>query len=206
MTTKLLVPGLNGSGEGHWQRHWLLDDPEAILIQQSNPGKPDLDLWLENLESVLALHPGALLIAHSMGAIVVARLGHRPARHLVKGALLVAPCDLNRVESLHPGVLREIRDVPLGRLGFPSIVVASRNDPYMAFPEAAAFANVLGSDLVDLGHAGHINIASGHGRWDRGYRLASHLERHSYVSQLTMQGAPAPPSWAPDAHANFTVE
>ncbi|MBL0372495.1 alpha/beta hydrolase [Rhizobium sp. KVB221] len=180
MPTKLIVPGLNGSGEGHWQDYWLQDDPDAILVEQSDWTKPDIAEWTARVEDAVVRHPGCILVAHSIGAIVVAGLATRPARHLVKGALLVAPCDPLRVNGLHPDVV-ELRDLPLDRLPFPSLLVASRNDPYMTFENAVLYAEQLGSDLIDLGSAGHINIASGYGRWKRGYRLAARLDRHEYV-------------------------
>ena len=179
MPTKLIIPGLNGSGPGHWQDYWLQDDPDAILVEQRDWSNPDLEEWTVRVEKALARYPGSILIAHSMGAIVAAGLATRPSRHLVRGALLVAPCDLLRVMGLHPHTL-ELRALPLEKLSFPSLLVASRNDPYMSFESASLYAERLGSDLVDLGRAGHINIASGYGRWNRGYRLAARLERHSY--------------------------
>jgi hypothetical protein len=181
MPTKLIIPGLNGSGEGHWQDHWLKDDPDVILVEQRDWSRPNLIEWTSQVETALARHPGSILIAHSIGAFVAANLATRPSRHLVRGALLVAPVDPFRVSSIHPGAV-ELRPMPLGTLPFPSIVVASRDDPYMAFDDAKAHANRLGSDFVDLGLAGHINIDSGYGRWKKGYRLAARLERHSYLN------------------------
>jgi len=180
MPTKLIIPGLNGSGEGHWQDHWLQDDPDAILVEQRDWSRPDLIEWTSNVEKALARHPGSILIAHSIGAFIAANLATRPCRHLVKGALLVAPCDLLRVSSIHPGAV-ELRPMPAVTLPFPSILVGSRNDPYMAFENAKAYADCLGSDFIDLGRAGHINVDSGYGRWKKGYRLAARLERHSYA-------------------------
>jgi len=43
----------------------------------------------------------------------------------------------------------------------------------MEFDTARAYAGIWGSGLVDLGNAGHINVASGFGRWEDGYALAS---------------------------------
>lgn len=180
MPTKLIIPGLNGSGAGHWQDHWLKDDPDAILVEQSDWARPDLIEWSSRVEKALHRHPGSILVAHSMGAFIAASLATRPCRHLIKGALLVAPCDLLRVSNLHPGAV-ELRPMPADPLPFPSVLVASRNDPYMPFEQAKSYADSLGSDFVDLGSAGHINVDSGYGRWKKGYRLAARLERHSYA-------------------------
>jgi predicted alpha/beta hydrolase family esterase len=65
--------------------------------------------------------------------------------------------------------------IPELRLDIPTTVVASRNDPWMQFDRAAHLAKVWGSDLVDLGNAGHINVASGFGPWQQGKSLRDGL-------------------------------
>ena len=42
---------------------------------------------------------------------------------------------------------------------------------------AAVFANAWGSELADIGAAGHINVASGYGPWPDGLRFVSRLLR-----------------------------
>src|SRR6218665_709368 len=97
----LIVPGLNGSTEGHWQRHWLADHPEAVLVEQSDWTDPNPAKWLHRLEQAVLAHPGALVVAHSLGAILTARLAASPVAPLVGGALLVAPADIERTSLLH---------------------------------------------------------------------------------------------------------
>ena len=65
--------------------------------------------------------------------------------------------------------------MPLQPLPFPSIVVASRDDRYVTMARAREFATAWGSELVDLGDAGHINSASGLGGWPAGYGLLQRL-------------------------------
>ncbi len=64
-----------------------------------------------------------------------------------------------------PYLLRGFAPIPTQRLPFPSIVVASTDDPFMAQPHARELAHAWGSDFVDAGAAGHINVVSGHGPW-----------------------------------------
>ncbi|PWJ83871.1 hypothetical protein C7441_10730 [Pseudaminobacter salicylatoxidans] len=184
MTTTLILPGFNGSGEDHWQRHWLADHDDAVLVGQEHWGEPVLEDWLYNLESELIAHPGAILVAHSLGCILAANLAGRPAAEHVGGAVLVAPCDIDVTNVKHPGLI-DFGAMPRRRLPFPSILVASRNDSYMEFDTARQYAGIWGSGLVDLGNAGHINVASGFGRWEDGYALASNFrfERESVVSR-----------------------
>ena len=69
--------------------------------------------------------------------------------------------------------------IPRQRLPFPSLVVGSLDDPYMDFATTRKMARLWGSDLVDIGYAGHINIRSGYGRWPTGYELLELLKGES---------------------------
>jgi predicted alpha/beta hydrolase family esterase len=50
-------------------------------------------------------------------------------------------------------------------LPFPSIVVASRNDPIRGFEQVRDLALAWGSRLVDAGEVGHLSPANGYGTW-----------------------------------------
>ncbi|OAP38594.1 hypothetical protein AU381_22030 [Sinorhizobium glycinis] len=192
MTRTLILPGFRGSFGDHWQAHWLRDDPRAVLVEQDDWERPDLDLWNARLQEVLATTDKALLVAHSLGCLLAARIASSPLAGRVKGAFLVAPCDPALTEKLHPGAIR-FGALPEKRLSFPSMLVASRSDPYMQFNEARRLAAAWGSSLVDLGPQGHINVKSGFGRWPMGYRLASLLSRERGRSKSAV-GAPQPTS------------
>lgn len=176
-TTTLIVPGLNGSPEGHWQQHWLRDRPDARLVDQENWNCPVLSQWQARLEAALdAVDNGAFIVAHSLGCVLTASLANRPSARKVKGALLVAPADLDKVEALHPCVV-SFGVKPLQTLPFPSLVIGSLNDPYMDASDLSRHVEGWGSQLVNLGAVGHINIASGFGRWEEGYAFADRLNR-----------------------------
>ena len=175
MCTTLIVPGLNGSDEGHWQRHWLLDDPQARLVDQDNWQCPVLEVWIDRLEVALSKVESAYLIAHSLGCPLVANMASRPSAAKIRGALMVAPAHLDRVEAMHPCIVR-FGAFPQQPLAFPSLVVGSMNDPYMNPEELVHTATSWGSDLVNLGPVGHINIAAGFGRWPQGYALFDRLK------------------------------
>lgn len=171
MCTTLIVPGLNGSAEGHWQHEWLRDRQDARLVDQDNWNCPVLSRWQARLEAELeAAEDGAWIVAHSLGCVLTASLAQRPSARRIKGALLVAPADLERVEQLHPCIV-SFGETPLETLPFSSLVVGSLNDPYMDIPSLERHAQAWGSDLLNLGRVGHINIASGFGRWEAGYAL-----------------------------------
>ena len=179
--TILIVPGLHGSAEGHWQSWWRQDDSDAVLVEQSDWSNPDTDGWLATLERAVLAHPHALLVAHSLGAVLTARLAQSPVAPLVAGALLVAPADIERTGTLN-GRYYEFGAMPTGGLPFPSILVVSRNDPYMPHEKALELGASWGSEIHDLGEAGHVNIESGFGRWTQAYALASTLQRASSAS------------------------
>lgn len=170
----LIVPGLHGSDADHWQSRWLVDHDDAVLVEQADWSSPDAERWLAALEAAVLANPGAIIVAHSLGTILTARLAQSHVAPLVAGALLVAPADIERTGELH-GRSYEFGTMPRQRLPFPSVVVASHNDPYLPFEKAVALAAAWGSRLHDLGRAGHINVASGFGRWTDGYALAGGL-------------------------------
>lgn len=179
MIETLVLPGLNGSPEGHWQHHWAGSDPRAEIVEQEDWSQPRLIDWLHTLEARLAAsRPGVILVAHSLGCSLVAALAGRPSASHVGGALLVAPADLDALADRHP-TTREFGWGHETALPFASVLVASRNDPFMSFEAAERQASKWGSALFDLGEAGHINIASGFGPWDDGFVLADGMRKGS---------------------------
>lgn len=170
----LIVPGLHGSDRDHWQSWWQADHANAVLVEQADWSNPDADAWLATLESAVLANPGAFIVAHSLGTVLTARLATKCVASLVAGALLVAPADIERTGELH-GRSYEFGAMPLEPLPFPSILVASHDDPYMPFDKAVDLGQSWGSQLHDLGRAGHVNVASGFGRWAGGYALAGSM-------------------------------
>lgn len=171
--SRLIIPGWQGSGVGHWQRRWLDVDADARVVEQDNWHEPDLESWLARLDAAVRQTRPSTLIAHSLGVVLVAHYARRYPRSPITGALLVAPADIESLPADHP--IAGFGPVPLTRLPFPTILALSRNDPYVSVERGRLFAKRWGSELVDLGHAGHVNAESGHGRWADGFRLAAQL-------------------------------
>ena len=65
--------------------------------------------------------------------------------------------------------------IPLQALPFPSVLVASRNDPYCSYERARLFAHAWGSQFMDYGSSGHINAESGLASWPEGHVLLQDL-------------------------------
>ncbi|MDK1373814.1 MULTISPECIES: alpha/beta hydrolase [unclassified Sinorhizobium] len=144
------------------------------IIEQQDWNYPTLARWRAALEVEIARHETVDLVAHSLGSVPVAALADRPLAKRVRSALLVAPCDLDETERLHPGAI-DFGAMPKLVLPFPSLIVGSLNDPYMPFDRLKSLSGKWGSGPIDLGHAGHINVASGFGRWAHGYDLLTVL-------------------------------
>lgn len=183
MPATLIIPGFMGSEAGHWQRHWLESDPSSTLVEQDDWDYPVLSEWLYNLEAYLEHNPGAILVAHSLGCILVAQLSRRLSAAHIGGALLVAPADSEAMTKADP---RFESFAPINRepLPFPTIVVASHNDPYMSFAKAKALADVWGAGFIDLGKAGHINPDSGYSQFPEGQILAGNLQKAHLVVNI----------------------
>jgi hypothetical protein len=170
----LVLPGYADSGPEHWQSRWEAADPSCRRVVQRDWFSPGLAEWREVLDrAIAACDQPPVLAAHSLGCALVAHhvaAGGRP----VKAALLVAPADVEMVAMVLEAV-QSFVPLPLVPMPFPSIVVASTDDPYVSAERASAFARAWGSRLVTLQGAGHINTDSGYGEWREGRRLLDEL-------------------------------
>ena len=172
----LLLPGWLDSGPGHWQSRWqaLHGDSRVVQSDWLWPKRGD---WMARLEEVLLDGDGpALLAAHSLGCqLVAAWAAHSGHTARVRGALLVAPPDIER-DDMPPNLL-PWRPIVRQRLPFAAIAVTSRDDPYGSPERTAQMARDWGAEQVDVGPAGHINEESGLGDWPAGRELLDRLRR-----------------------------
>lgn len=169
MTTTLIIPGLNSSGPAHWQSWFEERIPGTIRVIQPNWDKPDLAAWAARVRRDISRTPGRLLlVAHSFGALAAAQAANDHSDRIA-GALLVAPAD--------PDKFGVSEFLPQRALPLRSVVVGSTTDPWMTLDRAAHWADLWGSDFVNLGAAGHINIESGFGPWPEGLSLLERLRR-----------------------------
>ncbi|MBA1194806.1 alpha/beta hydrolase [Pseudomonas entomophila] len=179
----LIVPGWQGSPDNHWQSHWQRSLPNSLRVEQHDWLTPQRHDWVRTLEQAIDADPSpVILIAHSLGCITVAQWAVQASPRLlrqVRGALLVAPADVER-PACAPA-LRNFAPIPLQRLPFPSQVVSSDNDPAVSVPRALYLARAWGAETGLLSNAGHINVTSGHERWEQGfaylYRLQGRIEQ-----------------------------
>lgn len=169
----LTVPGLWSSGPEHWHSLWEADDPAIRRVDQEDWDGPERNAWVQRLDdAVRAAGHGVVLAAHSLGCATVVHWAALPGR-CVRAALLVAPADVDGAGF--PLEARGFAPMPLSPLPFPTILVASADDPYLSLERARLFAEAWGSRLVEVGALGHLNSASGLGAWPEGRRLLEEL-------------------------------
>ncbi len=175
----LSIPGYTNSGPDHWQTRWEEKLSSARRVEQAEWSKPVLADWKANLVAAVnsATKP-VILVAHSLG-VATAVQAVPEFRNKIAGAFFVAPPDVAN-PNVRPRHLMTFGPYPRDPLPFPSITVASRNDPFCAFDVAEDIAGAWGSLFIDAGERGHINAESGHGPWPEGT-----LTFAKFVSQLT---------------------
>lgn len=168
----LMVPGYGNSGADHWQTRWESRLASARRIEQASCDNPSREAWVQRIaDTIKAAEKPVVLVAHSLG-ISAALHALEDCGDKVAGAFLVSPPNLIKPPELLLGLqldqLNAFGPYPRSPLPFPSIMVASQNDPHGTYDHAGDIANAWGSFLVDAGNSGHINVESGHGPWPEG--------------------------------------
>lgn len=171
MSTTLIVPGLRNSGPDHWQtwfEQWL---PNTRRVNQADWERTCLSDWASRVVDEIDRIEGPIwIVAHSFGCLASVTASFVRADR-ISGAFLVAPADPARF-SVPEALLEE-------KLHFPSLLIASNNDPWVRTPVAKHWAAQWGSRYLNIGEAGHINVDSGHGPWKEGLELFKQLRRES---------------------------
>lgn len=174
--TCLIVPGLSSSGPDHWQSRWERERSDCHRANLGNWDDPTLIGWIAGVSRAVERAEGCpVIVAHSLGCLAVAWwasiAGDLAAK--VTGALLVAPPDPERDGA--DDRLQRFAPTPRRAMPFPTIVAASRNDPYASFQRSREMAAGWSARLHDAGEAGHINAASGLDSWEEGQSLVAEL-------------------------------
>lgn len=166
----VIVPGLRGHVEDHWQTRLAAGRTDAVVVPSFDRDKRDLVGRVADLHRVIqdAVAP-VTIVAHSAGVLTTL---HWARQHdlPVRGALLATPPDLARPLPPEYPTLGELEEsgwlpVPVAPLPFPSIVAASTNDALSDFQNVRSLAEAWGSHFIDVGPVGHLNPASGYGDW-----------------------------------------
>lgn len=162
----LIIPGKDGSGPDHWQTLFEGRWPGARRVQQQDWQRPDLESWASRvMETTAQCKRPLVAVAHSFGCLATVRAIARGAA--IDAALLVAPADPDRFDIARWFIERQ--------LGLPALLVGSDNDPWLSAARAAELARHWEAGFINLGPAGHINVAAGFGHWPLAERLAARL-------------------------------
>lgn len=165
----LLAPGYSGGGPKHWMRVWHTAHPTWRRVSLADWLSTSPQEWENALARALTPLPKpAVVIAHSLGCITVARYAARGGGGIA-GAFLVAPADVERAPDLP--MLRAFGPIPRQPLPFPTMVAGSTDDPYAAWDRTVEFARAWDADLRGVGALGHINSDSDLGAWPVGQEL-----------------------------------
>ena len=169
----LLLHGISGSSEGHWQR-WLADQlsgagREVRFPELPDPDEPELGSWLAALgESMTGLEPdGFDVLAHSLGAILwlhhASAVGDAPRPARVALVAPPAPAVLPEIAPSWPSPPLNVDAVRRAADG--TVLVGSNNDDLCPGGIARVYGAPLKMAATVIADGGHINIASGFGPW-----------------------------------------
>lgn len=169
----VIVPGWQGSGEGHWQS-WLAGQLTDAGREVRHPAfgdldNPVLDDWLAALRASLAGldDDGYDVVAHSLGAVLwlhhVATPSEAPRAARV---LLVAPPSPSTVIPEIAAFFPPPMDIDTVRHSADgTVLVGSDNDAYTPEGIAAAYGSPLKMATTVVPGAGHLNTEAGFGEW-----------------------------------------
>lgn|SRR3989338_962333 len=177
-STVLILPGWQDSGPQHWQSLWLTKYPNAIKVVQKDWMYPKKEEWVKILHEYIEKYGAKdiILVGHSLACATIAYWSNgyfSKTSAKIKGALFVSPSDMDAPDF--PKEIQGFSPMPLARLNFETIVVASEDDPYVTMERAKYFADSWGAELVNIGRHGHINTDSGFGEWPEGESLLQKL-------------------------------
>lgn len=170
MTNYFTVPGLGNSGPEHWQTYFEKSGDNFHRINQQEWDAPNCNDWISTIDSAISVYDltTVVLIGHSLGCIAIAQWAMQYCKK-IKATLLVAPTDLEAPQYTLP--TKGFDPIPKTKIDFKTIVVASENDPWVSLVRAKYFADNWGSEFINIGKAGHVNVASGYCEWKQGLEI-----------------------------------
>jgi uncharacterized protein len=179
--TVVLVPGLRGHVENHWQTRLAATLPNTRTVRPLGRDESSLSARVALLDEVVRDVEGpVVLVAHSAGVLVTVHWAADYTGTSVVGALLATPpAFAAELPPEYPSVgeLLENGWLPIPRrpLPFASILATSTNDVLGNPVRLRALANAWGSREHSLGAVGHLNPASGFGEWPGATSLIEEL-------------------------------
>ncbi len=151
----VFVPGYGNSINGHWQEIWYKEFKDSYWVEQNDWENPRCVDWVEALNLLIqSLEGPILLVTHSLGGSTVVEWSKKHTANIL-GAFLVAVPDVQSANF--PEAISGYQTLPLEKLPFPSLVLASTDDPYSTVDRTKYFAKTWGSGLISIGYLGQVN-------------------------------------------------
>jgi predicted alpha/beta hydrolase family esterase len=170
MTNLVFMAGIGNSEPAHWQALWAESNPGSVWVEPASWDAPVRDEWVHALKRDLRrVAAPKVIVAHSLGCLVVAEAAEDLIGAGVVGAFLVSVPDTEGPRF--PTLALGFKHASALRLPVKSLVVASSDDPYGSYAHSARAARLWGSELVPIGAKGHVNLASDLGHWPDGQAL-----------------------------------
>ncbi|MEU3598908.1 alpha/beta hydrolase [Streptomyces sp. NPDC006798] len=174
MVAYVIIPGIYGSDERHWQSRWEKRwGSSAVRTAPASWSEPDLPDWVAAIQSAYEIAAGrdhrVALVAHSLGCWAVAHW-LRETRPDAVTTFLVAPPDTHDPRFPRDAA-RTFVDLEALPLPGPSLLVASDDDPYCDAETSLSLAKGWQTRALVLEGRGHINSDSGLGDWPKGLEL-----------------------------------
>jgi predicted alpha/beta hydrolase family esterase len=179
--TVVLVPGLRGHDEDHWQTRLAATLPDVRTVPPLGRTAPSLRARMTLLDRIVADVDGpVVVVAHSAGVLATVHWAVRYEGTAVVGALLATPPAFAAPLPPEYPSIAQLRDhgwlpIPRRPLPFPSILAVSTDDPLGNPVRLRALARAWGSRWHSLGPVGHLNPASGYGDWPAAEELILEL-------------------------------
>ena len=169
MREVLILYGLGGSDAPHWQ-NWLADElqKEGVVVhfpQLSDRDNPKKEVWIQEALEILQNFNIDSVITHSLGNILWFHLCNMPQLshlHLQKLLLVAPPIDLSDMKEVATFFPYQL---PNSLHAEEILLVGSDNDEYISQAELDQLARALNVKQKLFHNAGHLNSASGYGKW-----------------------------------------
>lgn len=170
MVNLVFMAGIGNSEPEHWQSRWAKSHPGSVWVEPPSWDAPVRDQWVAALkrDALRASRP-TVIVAHSLGCLVVAEAAEDLAKSGVVGAFLVSVPDTEGPKF--PSCAVGFKHATSLALPIKSMIIASTDDPYGSYEHSARVAKLWGSTLAAVGAKGHINSGSNVGDWVEGQRL-----------------------------------
>ncbi len=134
--------------------------------------------WIQGIENTVSKIEGdIILVGHSCGAVAITQWALTYDTRKVKGALLVAPADVDSDSAIPP--IHVQRPLPKRILPFATKLIYSDNDEHSTLTRSEKMGKDWGSELIMVQGASHFHTEAGFGEWPDAEKWISQLSESS---------------------------